>query len=125
MNGHDLEENPSSNDPMTEESRALFDRASAHLDPATGNRLRLMRRDALAGTRRSAPHRWLPLGAAAATLLGIGMTWWLPQRNAIVVPAVSSNSASDPDLLPEDDVEIYDWLGEAPVAVTDDRAGSQ
>jgi hypothetical protein len=125
MNGHDPEEIQTSDDPMAKQSRALFDRASAQLDPATVQRLRLMRREALAGTRRNAPYRWLPLGAAAAALLGIGMTWWLPQRNAIVTPAVSNSSAGDPDLLPEDDAEIYDWLGEAPVAVNDDQAGSQ
>jgi len=125
MNGHDPEEDQTLNDSMTERSRALFDRASANLEPAIGNRLRLMRREALAGTRPRAPYRWLPLGAAAATLLGIGMTWWLPQRNTTVLPNETSINASDQDLLPEDDAEIYDWLGEAPVAVTDNKAGSQ
>jgi hypothetical protein len=125
MSGHDPEENQSLNDSMTKKSRTLFDQASGHLDPATGNRLRLMRRDALAGARRRTPYRWLPLGAVAATILGIGMTWWLPQRSATVAPSEASINASDQDLLPEDDAEIYDWLGEAPVAVNDGKAGSQ
>jgi hypothetical protein len=126
MSGHDPEENQSLNDSITKKSRALFDQASEHPGPATGNRLRLMRRDALAGgTRRAMPYRWLPLGAVAATILGIGMSWWLPQRNAIVAPSEISSNATDQDLLPEDDAEIYDWLGEAPVAVNDGKTGSQ
>jgi len=125
MSGHDAEENQPLNDPMTKKSRALFEQASEQLNAATGNRLRLMRRDALAGTRRRMPYRWLPVGAAAATLLGVGMSWWLPQRSAPVVPSTVSVNATDQDLLPEDDTEIYDWLGDAPVAVNDSQAGSQ
>jgi hypothetical protein len=125
MNSHEPEANQPSNNAMTEKSRTLFARASAQLDPATSNRLGVMRREALAGARPRTPHRWLPLGAAAATLLGIGIGWWLPQRNAAVAPNEISINASDQDLLPEDDAEIYDWLGEAPVAVNDDQAGSQ
>lgn len=119
MSGHDLEDNLNSNDPMTEKSRALFDRASAGLDPPTANRLRLMRRDAIAGTPLRSTYRWLPLGAAAATVLAVGVAWWLPVRNPPVTTNDSSVSATDQDLLPEDDAEIYDWLGEAPVAVND------
>jgi len=124
MSSHDPEENQALNEAMTKKSRALFEQASEHLDSATSNRLRLMRREALAGTPRRTPYRWLPLGAAAAALLGIGMTWWLPQRNAAVTPSVASINASDQDLVPDDDADIYDWLGEAPVAVSDSKADS-
>jgi hypothetical protein len=124
MSGHDPVENESMKDPLAKKSRALFDQASELLDPATGNRLRLMRRDALAAPRRM-PYRWLPLGAAAATLLGVGLTWWLPQRGAPALPAAITVSDTDPDLLPDDDTEIYAWLGEAPVATGDDKAGAR
>ena len=124
MSSHDPEETQALHDAMTKKSRAMFDQASEHLDPATGNRLRLMRRDALAGTPRRTPYRWLPLGAAAAAIFGIGMTWWLPQRSPTMAPSTSSINATDQDLLPEDDAEIYDWLGEAPVAVNDSKADS-
>jgi hypothetical protein len=125
MSGHDPEDNESLNDLLAKKSRTLFDQASGHLDPAIGNRLRLMRREALASARQRMPHRWLPLGAAAATLLGIGLTWWLPQHSATVQPGKTSVNATDQDLLPEDDTEIYTWLGEAPVAVDGAKAGSR
>lgn len=125
MNSHGPEENEPMNDPLAKKSRALFEQASEHLDPATGNRLRLMRRDALAGTRRRTPYRWIPIGAAAAMMLGVGLTWWLPQRNAPALPVATTANAADPDLLPDDDTEIYAWLGDAPVAVNDGKAGSQ
>jgi hypothetical protein len=125
MSGHDLEENESMIEPTTAKSRALFEQASEHLDPAIGNRLRLMRRDALAGARARTPYRWLPLGAAAATLLALGLTWWLPRPGAPVLPAATTANSVDADLLPEDDTEIYAWLGEAPVATNDDKANAQ
>lgn len=132
MNGHGPEDKQSMKDqenPIAERSRALFNRASEHLDPATGNRLRLMRRDVLAGNGQRRPQRWLPLAFAAAMMLAIGASWWLPQRSATwsagETTVHASANTSDQDLLPEDDTEIYAWLGDAPVAVNDDKAGSR
>jgi hypothetical protein len=125
MNGHDPEKDRTMTDSVSKQSRALFEQASENIDPATGNRLRLMRRDALANGRRRMPQRWLPLGAAAATLLAIGLTWWLPQRNTSQPPAANSEVAGDVDLLPDDDTEMYAWLGDAPVATDDGKAQSQ
>jgi hypothetical protein len=126
MSSHEREQNRSTNDPMTKKMREVFDLASDSVDPATGNRLRLMRRDALAnGAPRRSPYRWFPLGAAAAAILGVGLTWWLPQQRAVNSPAENNLAATDPDLLPDDDTEIYTWLGDAPVATNDTTAGSQ
>jgi hypothetical protein len=125
MNGHDPEKDRSMTDSISKKSQALFEQTSENLDPAIGNRLRLMRREALANDRPRMPQRWLPLGAAAATILAIGLTWWLPQRGTPQPPAANTEVTTDVDLLPDDDTEMYAWLGDAPVATDDGKAQSQ
>ncbi|HMB55728.1 MAG TPA: hypothetical protein VKM35_00800 [Arenimonas sp.] len=112
MSGHDPNDNDL-NQPRADAARALFDRASARLDTATANRLRLARREALSAPR----HRpmFLPVGAAAAAVLAIGLVWWLPKPAVDVAPTTAETS-TDPALLGEDDTELYAWLGDAPVA---------
>jgi hypothetical protein len=125
MNSHDRDEMNSFPDPISSQARALFDRASEQLDSATGNRLRLLRREALLGGAAPKRPRWLPLGAAAATMLAVALGWWLPQRHAVApADADVGISASDQDLLPDADADVYDWLGDAPVAVNDTQAPS-
>lgn len=125
MNSHDREENDAMKEPIAKKSRALFEQASAHLDPATGNRLRLLRRDALASPHRRRPPHWLPLSAAAATLLAVGVIWWSLPRRTVPTALPNPVAASDFDQLPDEDTEMYAWLGDAPVATDDRGAGSQ
>lgn len=111
MNGQDH------NDPIASKAKALFDRASARLDTATANRLRLMRRDAQASTARRSLGALLPIGATAAAVLAVGIAWWLPRGEPVVqpTPAVAIEAAQDA-YLTDEDADVYDWLAEAPVA---------
>ena len=97
--------------------KTLFEDAARRLDPATANRLRLARRAALAG--EPAPRvPWLPT-LAAATVLVLGLAWWLPQRLAAPAPATPvAASVDDAAVLSEvdEDTDMYAWLAEAPVA---------
>jgi hypothetical protein len=113
---NDSNANESARDPLLEKSRHLFQDQCVHLDMATGNRLRLMRRDTLnALPARHRRARW-QAGAAALTLT-IGMAWWMPSRNSD--PDSETYAAQTPEaaLLEEEDAELYAWLGEAPVAI--------
>lgn len=96
--------------------RDLFEDAVRSLDPATTNRLRLMRRQALSEPR---PAPWrallLPSAAAAAAVLAVGLAW---QFDRGMAPAASPDADAELALaLPsEQDAILYAWLGEAPVA---------
>ena len=125
MNSQEGNETNPAIDPLTEKSRVLFDRASEHLDLATGNRLRRMRRAALARKHWHPGRQWLPVGVAAAALLAIGLAWWPAQRGTPVLPAnTAPATAADQEPLPDEDTELYAWLGEAPVATEDGKAGA-
>jgi hypothetical protein len=100
-------------------ARERFDRAVDGLPAATANRLRLARRAALAApTAERTPAAWaLPMGAALAVLLGLA--WWrqgpaptAPAAAQAQVPAMPT--PSEPQV--EDDVELYAWLADTPVA---------
>lgn len=107
---------------IDEKARALFERASHRLDLATANRLRQSRRLTLSKPSRRT-RRLLPL-AAAASLLVLGLAWWLPQRPPTVV-AASTPGAPDVALIATDeDSDIYSWLGDAPVAPDDNAGGA-
>lgn len=119
MNGHDPDHDMPRPPAGLTNSRELFERSVERIDAATGNRLRLMRRDALAGARQRRA-RWLAPGVTAAlVLLLAGLAWWLP------APPEQAAAALPPEILdggeavfPGDkDAEMYAWLGEAPVAV--------
>jgi len=121
MNSHDPEDLPSDDAAARAATRELFERSVDRIDVATGNRLRLMRRDALA---TSAPHastslrRWLPATFAASFALLLGLAWWLPRvPDQAAVTAPERIDASESVYPAEDEVELYAWLGEAPVAV--------
>ncbi|MEO8161321.1 MAG: hypothetical protein ABI588_07860 [Arenimonas sp.] len=105
-------------EPMAKSPRALFERSVQGLDLGAANRLRLARRAALAdGSAARSPSRaWLP-AFATATLLVLGLAWWLPQRAATPVPAGASAAVDAVELVEDgDDSDLYAWLGEAPVA---------
>lgn len=107
-------------DPTTRRARELFERASDGLDSAAANRLRISRRVALASPPM---RRWAPL-AAAASLLALGLAWWLP-RQAPAPTVESTPSPADAAALDSDeDSEIYAWLSDAPVAPDTDQGGA-
>lgn len=111
-------------DITTRAARELFDRASDRLDLATANRLRLIRRDALAAPAARRP--WLPTAAALAGVAMFTVLWWRPTMapSAPSGPAPATAAASlDVDAVSDEDAELYAWLGDAPVA-PDDKAGS-
>ena len=99
-------------------SRALFDRAVSQIDPATVNRLRRMRRDALSGGSRFAPRPMRAMALLASCLVLIGLAWWLP-RGAGPSPGSAIVAADNGIGIPVDDDQeaLYAWLGDAPVAV--------
>lgn len=97
-------------------ARGLFDEAVGRLDADTAKRLRLMRREALAGAQPVSGRRWLPAAAFATALLALGLGWRAahPPR---VEPATPAEVALPVDLADDEDAALYAWLGEAPVAV--------
>lgn len=119
-------------------ARSRFEHAVESLPAATANRLRLARRAALAGKAPAgAARRWaVPLGAAAALLLGIA--WWrqvpvaepaATVADSAVAQAAASGTMSDSkavsavvDLPSEDEADLYAWMADTPVA--NDARGS-
>ena len=98
-------------------ARQEFEAAVDSIDAGIGNRLRLMRREALAGAR-AAKRGWLvPSIAMAAAMLAVGLAWRQP---AVPTDPSTTVLAVDEDAqlgFPSDDeAELYAWLGEAPVA---------
>ncbi|WP_374603941.1 hypothetical protein [Arenimonas sp.] len=104
-------------DPTTDRARDLFDRASDRLDQGTAFRLRRARETAL----RPAPaalsgRRLWPAGAVAASVMALGLAWWLP-RGDLEAPATAALASEEVEsLVLAEDAELYAWLAEAPVA---------
>ena len=109
-----------SHDPNLPGARELFDRASARVDHGMAMRLRRARQDALQATPRPGRvSRLVPAGAFAATVLALGLAWWMPQPPASVSDGADV-TATDTDidgLIGEEDPELYAWLADAPVAI--------
>lgn len=108
-----------SRDPIADKAREMFERRSDHVDANTAARLRQARRDAM--TPRTSRPVWLPLGAATAAVLLVGIAWWAPRTQDTVAPGTTTDSALTVDI--EGDVlssdaesDLYSWLGDAPVA---------
>ena len=102
--------------PAPHPARPLFDEAVQRLDADTAKRLRLMRREALAGAEPAGNRRWWPAAAFASALLAIGLGWRVAHP-PVEVPAAPAEVAMPVDLAAEEDAALYAWLGEAPVAV--------
>lgn len=121
MNGHDPEQRSANDADNVSASRELFERAVHRVDLATGNRLRLMRRDALSAAPRhqlGPARRWLPVASLASALIVVGLAWWLPRAPEPTSAATADPiDVSDAAFPAEDETELYAWLGEAPVAV--------
>lgn len=101
--------------PTPNPARSLFDEAVHGLDADTAKRLRLMRREALAGAEPTGGRRWLPAAAFATAVLALGLGWRIARPPA--APAAPAEVALPVDLAAEEDAMLYAWLGEAPVAV--------
>ena len=99
-------------------ARESFEQSVAGLDQATGNRLRLMRREAIAGARPKAVTWGLPMAAAAVAILSIGLAWRTDNLpSAPPTPAAGTGDEVSATGFPsEEDADLYAWLGEAPVA---------
>lgn len=97
--------------------KVLFEDTVSSIDAASANRLRLMRRQALAASepRRARP-LLLPVAAAGAALLALGLAWRFQAAPAAPAPAPVADAALALDLPTDEDAALYAWLGEAPVA---------
>ena len=113
-------------DKLARRARALYLDASRQLDPATADRLRAARRQALDAARpapaRLAPRLLLPAGAFAVLALATLMIWQ-PLHHADQAPTHSAPSPAtadaDNDLPPDADsadpqlyqnLDFYGWL---------------
>jgi hypothetical protein len=101
-------------------ARQDFEQAVVHLDQATVNRLRLMRRETLATPRAAPARRLVPMAAFAAGALALVMGW---RMNTVEPPFGSTADLLEPGTTAEPaneiavgEDELYAWLGEAPVA---------
>lgn len=98
-------------------ARQQFESAVDSMDAGTGNRLRLMRREALAGPRASERGWLLPSIAVAAAVLAIGIAWRQPTTPVDATsPALAVDEGAQLGFPSDDEAELYAWLGEAPVA---------
>ena len=117
MTSHDQHDQDPS---IADRARASFETAVDSIDAGTGNRLRLMRREALASAQRSGRSAWLvPSVAVAAAVLAVGLAWRIPQ----VTPGPSEGIEPADDVIAlefpsDDEAELYAWLGEGPVATS-------
>jgi len=111
------DDNKLADSPISTKARQGFEAAVESIDAGTRNRLRLMRREALAGPR-AATHGWLvPSIAVAAAVLAIGLAWRQPPMPTDpTTPVLAAGEAVQLDFPSEDEAELYAWLGEAPVA---------
>lgn len=116
MNGHDP--GPVSGGGKSRIARR-FDESVESLDTATSNRLRLMRRNALStpAHHASSGRRWLPAAAVATVFLFAALAWIAAPSPPGPSPVVQSEDIAEPFLAADDEIELYAWLGEAPVAV--------
>jgi hypothetical protein len=121
-------------DPISNKVRDVFEHSVDTLDTATANRLRLMRRDALASNAKITPASftfkrwWLPMTAAGALCLALSVSLLMqPQVQVNVNVSDAEFSLDDSTLiLSEDDAdaEMLNWLAHAPVEVASANKGN-
>jgi len=127
MNGRDPDHREAGEAAGPAAARDLFERSVERIDVATGNRLRLMRRDALASSMRApnSTRRWLPAAGLASAALVVTLALLLPREPE---PSIASGQepidVSETVFPAEDEAELYAWLGEAPVAVDPPQGGT-
>ena len=118
MIGQDPDRTSKDAAPGKAESRDLFERAVDQLDAATSNRLRLLRREALASASVARPGKLAWSGAGAAAALLLGLAWWSPWTTGPTPTTAPEVAEATDTVFPlEDDAELYAWLADAPVAV--------
>ena len=117
MTSHDQHDQDPS---IADRARASFETAVGSIDAGTGNRLRLMRREALASARSSGRSAWLvPSVAVAAAVLAVGLAWRSPPLTPEPSDGIDpANDIAALEFPSEDEAELYAWLGEGPVATT-------
>lgn len=111
------DENNAADRQLASKARQEFESAVDSIDAGTRNRLRLMRRDALAGMQASGRGWLVPSIAAAAAVLAIGLAWRQPAvPTDSTMPALADDEAAQLGFPSDDEAELYAWLGDAPVA---------
>lgn len=111
------EDNNTADRSVASRARREFETAVESIDAGTGNRLRLMRREALAGTRATKRAWLVPSIAVAVAVLVIGLAWRQPEVSTGAAPAaLAVDETAQLGFPSEDEAELYAWLGEAPVA---------
>lgn len=104
-------------DPALDRARDLFDRASNRLDQGTAFRLRRAREAALRPESAAPGRRMWPAGAVAASVMALGLAWWIPSRIGPEAPGTPPLANEEVEsLVMAEDAELYAWLAEAPVA---------
>ncbi|KFN51072.1 hypothetical protein [Arenimonas composti] len=113
---HDLDAGP-------RRARELFSRAAEGLDHGMAFRLRRARAQAQQAPARASRFAVLvPAGVAAAAALALVLTWWVPAGErpptAVDLAATPIEEPQDIDALMagDDDLAMYAWLADAPVA---------
>ena len=102
---------------VASKARQEFESAVDSIDAGAGNRLRLMRREALAGTQARERGWLVPSIAVAAAVLAIGLAWRQPSVTIVpTTPAIAADEAGQMGFPSDDEAELYAWLGDAPVA---------
>lgn len=115
MNSQD--DNSAADRSVANKARQEFESAVGSIDAGTGNRLRLMRREALAGTQARKRGWLVPSIAVAAAVLAIGLAWRQPSvTTAPTTPALAVDETAQLGFPSDDEAELYAWLGDAPVA---------
>ena len=115
MNSQD--DNSTADRSVASKARQQFESAVDSIDGGTGNRLRLMRREALAATQARERSWLVPSIAVAAAVLAIGLAWRQPTvTTAPTTPALAVDDAAPLEFPSDDETELYAWLGDAPVA---------
>lgn len=111
------DENNAADRQLAGKAREAFESAVDSIDAGTGNRLRLMRREALAGTPSRARSWLVPSIAVAAAVLAIGLAWRQPAApDGSTTPVLAAEESAQLGFPSEDEAELYAWLGDAPVA---------
>lgn len=109
-------------------ARALFERATGNTSAGDRNRLRLMRRNALARAEHpgALSGRWtLPMAMTASALLAGTLGWFSLAPAGTKQPAVvSSSELEEAVTAADDDAQLYAWLGEGPVALAGEEGES-
>lgn len=104
-------------DPTLDRARELFDRASNRLDQGMAFRLRRAREAALRPAPTATVRRFWPAGAVTASVMALGLAWWLPSQMALQPDVAEPLAGTEVEaLVMAEDAELYAWLAEAPVA---------